>query len=130
MNKVCCNINNRRDDGDSLVNILTVVGSSQESRDFSREKFNVSLISWTISMLAGIGVIIVSTTITKYKIVSTILLIGGIINTVLSFIVLAILVPYNYCLDKRIERVYKKLRTDYYKEIFKENETQSKKEDL
>lgn len=39
MNKVCCNINNRRDDGDSLVNILTVVGSSQESHDFSRERF-------------------------------------------------------------------------------------------
>lgn len=36
---MCYNINNRWDDGDSLVNILAVVGSSQESRDFSREWF-------------------------------------------------------------------------------------------
>lgn len=34
------NTNNRRDDGDSLVNIPTMVGSSQESRGFSRERFN------------------------------------------------------------------------------------------
>lgn len=32
-------INNRWDDGVSLVNIPAVVGSSQESHDFSRERF-------------------------------------------------------------------------------------------
>ena len=36
INKICYNIN-RWDDGDSLVNISAVVGSSQESCDFSRE---------------------------------------------------------------------------------------------
>ena len=96
----------------------------------SKKKFIVSLISWAINMLVGIEVIIVSTTITKYKIASTILLISGIINTVLSFIVLAILVPYRYYLDKSIEKEYKGLRADYYKEIFKANEPQSKKEHL
>lgn len=40
MNKIYNNINNRWDDGVSLVNILAVVGSSQESHDFSCEKFN------------------------------------------------------------------------------------------
>nr|DAR47605.1 MAG TPA: hypothetical protein [Caudoviricetes sp.] len=39
MRKICYNTNNRWYNGDSLVNISTVVGSSQESYDFSRERF-------------------------------------------------------------------------------------------
>ena len=88
----------------------------------SKKKFIVNLVSWAISMLGGIGVIIVSTKITEYKVVSTVLLIVGLLDAVLSFIVLAISVPYNYYLDKSIEATYKKLRADYYKEIFKEDE--------
>lgn len=41
MRQTCYNINNRWDDGVSLVNILAVVRSSQESRGCSREKFNL-----------------------------------------------------------------------------------------
>ena len=82
--------------------------------------FIVNLISWTINMLVGIGVIIVSTKMTECKVASTVLLIVGLIDAVLSFIVLAIFVPYKYYLDKSTETAYKKLRADYYKEIFKE----------
>ena len=38
------NVNNRPDDGDSLVNILAAVGSSIESRDFSGGRFKISVI--------------------------------------------------------------------------------------
>lgn len=41
MRKVYYNINNRWDNGDSLVNISTVVESSQESHDFGRERFKL-----------------------------------------------------------------------------------------
>lgn len=37
------NVNNRPDDGDSLVNILAAVGSSIESRDFSGGRFKISV---------------------------------------------------------------------------------------
>lgn len=88
----------------------------------SKKKFIVRIVNWAINMLASIGIIIVSTKIPEYKVASTILLICGIINSILSFIVLAILIPYGYYLDKSIEKTYKGLRADYYKEIFKKAE--------
>ena len=87
----------------------------------SKKKFIVNLVSWAISMLIGIGAIILSTKMTEDKVASTVLLVCGLIDTILSFILLAILGPYKYYLDKRIEKEYNELRADYYKAIFRKD---------
>lgn len=85
-----------------------------------KKNFIVNLISWSASLILAICVAIMSTKITEYKIASKVLLIAGIIDAVCSFIVLAILVPYKYCLDKDVERLSRQLWPDYSKEICKE----------
>lgn len=84
-----------------------IVGAGNMER--IKKNFIVNLISWSISLILGICVAIFSTKITEYEIASKILLIVGIIDAVCSFVVLAIFVPYKYCLDKNINRLSKKL---------------------
>ena len=74
-----------------------------------RKQFIINLICWSISLILAICVMITSTKITEYKTGSIILLVSGAIDAVWSFIILAIVVPYKYCLDKDIDRLSKKI---------------------
>lgn len=91
-----------------------------------KKNFIINLVSWSVSLILGICIVILSNKLTDNKLFSTILLIGGVIDAVWSFIVLAIFVPYKYHLDKDIDRLSRELRLEYLKEeICKEVENEN-----
>lgn len=78
-----------------------------------KKRLIVNLISWLVSLILSICVIILSVTLKdEYAIGSKILLISGIIDSVFSAVILVIFVPYNYHLDKDIDRFTKELWTN------------------
>lgn len=85
-----------------------------------KKDFILTLISWSLSLICAICVMIIATKLTEYELFSKVLLLGGAIDAVWSFIILAIVVPYKYHLDKDVERLSRQLRPDYSKEINKE----------
>ena len=74
-----------------------------------KKNFILNLISWSISLICAICIIILATKLTEYELFSKILLWSGIIDAVGSFIMLAIILPYKYHLDKDIERLTRQL---------------------
>ena len=77
-----------------------------------KKNFILNLISWSISLICAICVIILATKLTKYELFSKILLWSGIFDAVVSFMILAIILPYTHHLDKDIERLSRQLWPD------------------
>lgn len=78
-----------------------------------KKRLIVNLMSWTVSLILAVCIIMLSVTLKdEYVVYSKILLISGIFDAVWSFIILAIFVPYNYHLEKDIDRLTKELWTN------------------